>query len=651
MYTTPGSNNNSSPLQSGNDRLAFDNLVRRELKIADPGNAQEVAEALLKRYKDDPRANAIQQEALGLPFLQAYTSTPVVQVVPTASDKEWQQAVDDTERDLRELTTNTLLKDVMPELTGWTQAIRSVLGEVEGSARFALDPRQRDKTLSLRRQLSDYARFARLVGVLTPDANAVYRQLGMSLDEAAAVAMVRVGEALANAGFSGNYLIQTPYAELQQRRDAVVYALRGLSGATQEAFAPGEWPRGLNAYRKLYEALEEQGQGELRSLLVENELSRVMDDIIQRAGNGTAEGLRAAGATAEMDMLRFRRLIATARNIVRPESPPLTTFLEALQLFADGFSPSGGSRLLRIARPPILLYGIYGSQGVGGSDARLLRLVSLRNQLADQLDCLDCGCDSGVLRAALDLGLHGVDRAIDLYAGGREDFGNSECRASAFAYVLMAILEHVSSNALRDVRELDKRGRAVKAAILAEFQNPRQRQAAQSRWRSTAQRISTLLRVMDASQCNGATSVASLDRVTKVLRQLIVVLAPFLDAAGLPPADWDTTQEQFLDDPFVQMRERELRLQRSIEKGWPALVASLAPGCAGDELIVGPAGVLESIVDRARCLNDKGAVLDTNLEFQVQAPAIIENPSSLPPDLATSSDGFINDIFNDGEGR
>jgi hypothetical protein len=151
---------------------------------------------------------------------------------------------------------------------------------------------------------------ARLVGALTPTLSLTYRKFAQSLDEVAAVFMVLMGEALSNVGFSGGrFLLQVPYTELQTRRDAAIYALRNLVGTTQFAYDPNEWPRGLDAYRNLYRLLENQGQGDLRALLVETELARAMDDLIQRAAHGRAEGLRALGATAKLDLQRFHRLV------------------------------------------------------------------------------------------------------------------------------------------------------------------------------------------------------------------------------------------------------------------------------------------------------------------------------------------------------
>jgi hypothetical protein len=646
MYTSPNSTQSLVPVNASNDRVAFDNLIRRELQVGDPSNAQEVADALLRRYKADPRAQAIQREALGLPTLLEPSSSPVVKVMPTASDNEWKQAVDDVERDLLELTTSTLLKDVRQELNGWTQAIRSTMQAVDTSARFGLDPRQRDKTLSLRRQLSDYARFARLVGALTPDATSIYRQLAMSLDEAAALALVRIGEALANAGFSGNYLLQAPYSELQTRRDAAVYALRSLIGATQQAYAPNEWPRGLNAYRRLYEALEQQGQGELRSLLVETELTRIMDELVQRAGDGSAEGLRAAGATAEVDLLRLRRLIATSRQLIRPESPPLTAFLEALQLFADGFSPSGGPRLLRIARPPLLLYGLYGSQGVVAADARLLRLVTLRNQLADQLDCFAAGdYDARFVQAVLDLGLHGVDRAIDLYANGREDFGSAECRASALAYVLIAVRELLGDDV--GTRAADDSALVEEAGVVLRNQPASaQRQAMLSLLARIRAQLSNLERVLVAIEPAANRRAVDLQQIDVILSNIIAAVAPF---PRVPP-DW-TVALDFATPERIAIRHQELCSQLQLERSWAALIPALTPVCPGDEMVVGAGGVLEQLLRRAAVLNQEGFEPPSDPPPLFLLHDCAPSTPSLPPQYETLLDVLANDAGIGGENR
>ena len=121
----------------------------------------------------------------------------------------------------------------------------------------------------------------------------------------------------------------------------------------------------------------------------------------------------------------------------------MTSFLEGLQLFADAFESSGGFRLTRIARPPILFYGLYGTTTLEDADRRLLDLIILRGLLADELDCfLQCDCSPENIRCqiVLDKILYDVDRAIDLYALGKDDFGAPERRAAAFTYIIQFFL-------------------------------------------------------------------------------------------------------------------------------------------------------------------------------------------------------------------
>jgi hypothetical protein len=432
-------------------RMALDNLLRRELKVSDPNDSKQISEALLSRYKETPRAISIQREAEGLPFL-SNPSTPVPMMkAPTSSDAEMQQAMTDVERDLQELTANPILKDVTPELEGWAIAIRSTMTEGFNSARFALDSHQRDKTFGIRRNLGDYARLSRFVGTLSSlVVNVNYRNLSQSIDEVTSVLLVLMGESLANVSFNrSRYLLQVPYSELQARRDSVINALRNFIGSTQTAYGPNDWPRGVDAYRQLYKFLDDQGQGDLRSLLVENELSRLMDSLIHRAGQGNISGLRHLGATAQLDLTRLRRLVVIGKNLgnvkaIRTAAPPLDGFLQALELFIDAFEGSGGFRLLRLARPPVLFYGLYGvSNGEASPEDRLVRLAFLRNSLAELLDCwLQCGCSSEriLCQLVLDKILYDLDRAIDLYALGTTENPEPEERAVAYSYIIDVVL-------------------------------------------------------------------------------------------------------------------------------------------------------------------------------------------------------------------
>ncbi len=104
FYSSGTSPSGMSPPDSSAQRLAIDNIFRRELRVADANDAMQVAQALLTRYKDTPRAQAISQEAKGLPFLQSVQLPSMVPQAATSSDVELQQAKDDVDRDLHELS-------------------------------------------------------------------------------------------------------------------------------------------------------------------------------------------------------------------------------------------------------------------------------------------------------------------------------------------------------------------------------------------------------------------------------------------------------------------------------------------------------------------------------------------------------------------
>jgi hypothetical protein len=252
--------------------LAVDNMICNQLKVSDVRDPKQIADALLNYYRDLPVAAAVRQEAQGLPFLQAPAVAALPPPQPTSSDAEFRIADGDVEKALTDLSTNPLTNDIVPEMQGWADSIRNAVAQGYTAARQGLDPTQRDMVFAVRRQLGEYGRMARFVGSLSPGMTQNYRRLGQALDETSAVLLVMLGESLASVGFaSGYYLLQVPLAELQQRRDAVIFALRKFMGGAQQAYGPDDWPRGIDAYRRLYRWLEQQGQGDLRSLLIEND--------------------------------------------------------------------------------------------------------------------------------------------------------------------------------------------------------------------------------------------------------------------------------------------------------------------------------------------------------------------------------------------
>lgn len=426
-------------------RLGLDTLLRRELKVGDPNDPAQLARALMERYSDNRRAQAIEGEAKGLPFLHTPIVREVGAPVQVASDLDLELARERVRADLHSLLTDNLTQTMRPELEGWQGAIQHALDEGVANARLGLDPARRDVAFAMRRQLGEYARLSRLVGLFSPELRALYRSLAGRLDDAASVLLVMAGEAMANLGASGGrFLLQTSYADLQQRRDAVLNALRRIDGIATLGSEASHWPRGLRAHRQMNLLLEASGQGELRSLLSEGELSRVMDELIQLASGGSPRGLRSLGSTAWGPLARLRRFLRTAGRLVDPAAHELAGLLEALQLFIEGFAPAGGFRLLRVARPGLLSHAAGGMPNEGPADQRLIALADLRGPFAEQVEAwLGCQCDLDriVAQAALDRVLFDLDRAIDYYANGSGELGLCELRASAMHLLTQALLD------------------------------------------------------------------------------------------------------------------------------------------------------------------------------------------------------------------
>jgi hypothetical protein len=419
--------------------IKADNLIRQRLRIGDPNNPAEVADGLKRLFVNDARASEL--EALGLPLLPARLSPGRPKTVESqATGAELRQAIDDVERDLRALTADHRLKDINAELSGWGQAIRSSISDGQAAARLALDPRARDRLFGARRHLGDYARLARLIGAMTQTMHSSYRQLARSLDEVASLLLVLAGETLAGAGLGGGRF------ELQSRRDSVLLALRTLNGTSELTYGNAEWPWSLHGLREMLLRIENSGHLDLRALLEESTMGRLLDELIERASQHNVLGLRALGATADMALNRLHRLLHIVDDRVQPRVPALTTFMKAIQLFLDAFRASrSGYRLLYVARAPISFYGLAGIGGPDPATQRLIQLVIYRGRLAELLDCyLGCECcgEDVICQILLDKILYDTDRAIDLYTLGSDPGGDGEpeWRAVAFAFLILEFL-------------------------------------------------------------------------------------------------------------------------------------------------------------------------------------------------------------------
>ncbi|WP_137896596.1 hypothetical protein [Ramlibacter sp. 2FC] len=557
----------SNPAPNARPRMDLDNLLRRELRIGDPNDPQQIAQALSERYQSDLRAQSIEGEARGLPFLRTPQLRPSAPPPPQATNVDLEQARSDVQSDMHQLVSHNLTKDIRPELEGWQQVIHRAIDDGVQAARAGLDPVKRDVTFGMRRQLGEYARLSRLIGALTPALNRQFRNLAQSLDEVCAVMLVLMGESMANLGFSGGrFLLSTSYSEMQARRDSVINALRQIDGLAAQANNGSLWPRGLRAYRTLTSALEAQGQGDLRSLLGEDELARTMDELILLAGGGSSGGMRALGATAWAPLNRLTRFVDNTIAPVAPAASELANLHEALQLFIDGLVPAGGFRLLRVARPAVLNYGLYGSYRFSKAEGRLIDLVNRRGSLARELDCFtDCNCDDDAIlgQIVLDKVLFDLDRAIDFYCAGDADLGLPETRASALALTL----DFVTTPLLW--------GGAHPGYL-------------------------------------GGGGLPHVNLITgTLLTELARTNALLRPTAAAIDADWDTTRPTYdanlngnLPFPggvsvrFAQAIHDELYQQRESDQQWRPVIDQMTAGCLPIDDIFGANGCLRQIVER-----------------------------------------------------
>lgn len=359
-------------------------------------------------------------------------------------------------------------------------------------------------------------------------------------------------------------------------------------------------------------------------------------------------------------------MVIIAQRVVKPESPPLTSFLEGLQLFADAFESSGGFRLTRIARPPILFYGLYGTTTLEDADRRLLELIVQRGLLADELDCfLQCGCSPENIRCqvVLDKILYDVDRAIDLYALGKDNFGEPERRAAAFSFVIEHFLDFsplVNRNSgnngkckIPNLATYSDAGKATEGILVDIKKQLRPKltfeglQGDPDLDRVVSELLAFAREVRDISPATsdlkgdlgpdaGPGLIKTLDDIAVQIRidQLTPLFTRLKENDALK-----VIKEKDLTPPtsvelFLTMLQQELCIQEDMEERWRNLVKSMAPNCFGiDKVLDAVEKVIEGAID---------------LVSGERCPIFLP---SIPPHYETTLDGIANDVDPLGGGR
>lgn len=427
----------------------IDDYLRRELRVGDPRNALEVVTALRKRYAS--AAARLDQETAGLPIRyepQLVTPAPAASG-DTFGSKEERRVQTNLDSDFVALIESRDNREWAPEIRGWRDTLMREVAEGLAAARLAQDPAMRDRSFLSARKLGEFARIARLVGVMNLPLNLDYRRLATALDEAANVIRIVMGEALFNAGLAdGGLVIQVPVFELRDRRDALVLAVRRLSG-TEISTENDDWGDALAAYRELLRELQVRGASELRVYLRPDLLASVLDGLVGEIARQDPDALRQVAATSPVEIARLTRLREIANDLLttsvatNPITASLTLYVRTLELFLDGFAAvHGGARLIDLAMP-LPLAAQQADEPDREGRAVLRSLVSLRGEYAREVECFlsGCGCGRDDLRCQvqLDKVLYDVDRAIDLYAQGSgipPAWGPEERRAGAYSLIV-----------------------------------------------------------------------------------------------------------------------------------------------------------------------------------------------------------------------
>ncbi len=438
-------------------KTKFDEFLRRQLGISNAGDPESVVAALRKLYPST--AARLDDESKGVAIRQLNEPELPVKAPTGGAASPGQQhyalVMQALEADLKSVVEHSSNRDYKAPLAGWRDAILAELGEGEAAAYQAADAAQRDRTFYSVRKLGDYARVARMVGLLNPALNLEFRRLASTIDEAAISLRVLAGDALFRAGFDeGGTVFQVALDDLRQRRETLINALdRFVSNHSEDA---DDWGDGEASYGALLRTLGEQGHLELRAILRPQAMARLLNVLLDNVPQQQPDYLRGIASTVPVELVQLRRLLAVATDLLgrrsgesQAASGPLSNFVQALNLFIDAFArPGTGSRLLNISLPAPFasLQLARADEGTG----IVRELFQLRTKLATELDAVHTDPDFDPLQwpipVKLDRVLYDVDRAIDLYlmGGGNNLDGVEERRARMYAVMLQRWLDQMA---------------------------------------------------------------------------------------------------------------------------------------------------------------------------------------------------------------
>jgi hypothetical protein len=301
-----------------------------------------------------------------------------MQVAPrTVASAEYDTVMTQMKADFATVVDAPSERDIGVELSGWRDYLLKEYADGSNAARLAQDAAQRERCQLAVRRLNEFGWLARLVGIAMGEQYWDFRRLATTLDNAADILRILIGEALYEVGLSLNGLIlQVSATDLRLRGDATVDALSALISGDEPIF--DDWGERIRAYNDLYNELDP----ELKVYARPDGLKESLDNLVNTFANGvaamTADSLRQLAATAPVEVGRLRRILNVASKVQSQQpSSALSIFVQSLSLFVDAFlSSRAGVLYVDLAMPSPL-----GSRKLPPVDLNARRVL---RQLIDQ---------------------------------------------------------------------------------------------------------------------------------------------------------------------------------------------------------------------------------------------------------------------------
>jgi hypothetical protein len=237
-------------------------------------------------------------------------------------------------------------------------------------------------------------------------------------------------------------------------------------------------------------------------------------------------------------------------------------------------------------------------------------------------------CSSDLL---LDKVLYDVDRAIDLYAVGVDEFGEPERRAAAYSFVIESVLTSEWNNKLPDKLSSTD----AKSGILNKIQGllrPVLKTSESYKWFDFLKNWEGEKDDMKRSIWPGSFPLENIKNEMEKQGGLPVDIIKIAGDIGKNNPHSSSIDMPDSLEMTLHVLRQELCIQQDTEQRWENLVRSMASTCHGFDVFVQINSVLDNAIKMVGGACEPFAV-------------------NIPPDIATSLDSLVDDVDRMGRGR